>query len=225
MINKIDAMRDMFNLQNNLNVVVNENWQELNREWYRAAWIECGELMEHIGWKWWKKQTPNREQAFMEMVDIFHFAISDNIQRKGLKEETVLDAVKKLESACLINPIKSEIDPESLLKSLERYTATIIMSEKVDMFDFFTLMNQFGFTFEELYYSYVGKNVLNTFRQDNGYKTGEYEKIWMGKEDNVHLQETLDKLKQVDAVINLPNILYELLDKIYQEVLISKVAA
>jgi hypothetical protein len=36
---------------------------------------------------------------------------------------------------------------------------------------------------------YIGKNVLNRFRQDFGYKSGEYIKIWNGKEDNEVLVE------------------------------------
>ena len=41
---------------------------------------------------------------------------------------------------------------------------------------------------------YVGKNVLNNFRQDHGYKTGEYQKLWSGREDNEHLVEVLEGL-------------------------------
>ena len=44
------------------------------------------------------------------------------------------------------------------------------------------------------------KNVLNKFRQDNGYKTGEYSKVWFGKEDNVHLEEILNKLEFNNSV-------------------------
>ncbi|MDA0955505.1 MAG: dUTP diphosphatase, partial [Proteobacteria bacterium] len=47
----------------------------------------------------------------------------------------------------------------------------------------------------QLYRAYMGKNVLNAFRQDHGYKVGRYEKVWQGREDNVHLvelEETLD---------------------------------
>jgi hypothetical protein len=38
----------------------------------------------------------------------------------------------------------------------------------------------------------MGKNCLNVFRQENGYKKGEYTKIWYGKEDNHYLVEFLD---------------------------------
>ena len=38
------------------------------------------------------------------------------------------------------------------------------------------------------------KNVLNFFRQDNGYKDGSYIKLWDGKEDNQHLVELTTEL-------------------------------
>ena len=44
----------------------------------------------------------------------------------------------------------------------------------------------------ELFKQYTGKNVLNVFRQDHGYKAGSYIKIWDGREDNEHLVEVLD---------------------------------
>ena len=46
----------------------------------------------------------------------------------------------------------------------------------------------------ELFELYVGKNVLNDFRQDHGYKTGDYRKLWQGREDNEHLIEALAEL-------------------------------
>jgi hypothetical protein len=49
-------------------------------------------------------------------------------------------------------------------------------------------------SFEQLYRMYVGKNVLNFFRQDHGYKDGSYIKIWAGREDNEHLSDLLVRL-------------------------------
>ncbi len=46
--------------------------------------------------------------------------------------------------------------------------------------------------FDSLYKLYIGKNILNKFRQDNGYKDGSYKKVWNGKEDNVVMQEILN---------------------------------
>lgn len=61
-----------------------------------------------------------------------------------------------------------------------------------------------------LFESYVGKNVLNKFRQDNGYKEGTYIKIWKdGREDNEHL---MDYMREVDVKDDsVDTVLYQLL--------------
>ena len=59
---------------------------------------------------------------------------------------------------------------------------------------FWDLLNACEMSFDELYRQYVGKNVLNFFRQDNGYKDGSYVKQWQGREDNEHLVEILNEL-------------------------------
>ena len=55
-------------------------------------------------------------------------------------------------------------------------------------------MRALPLTFDELYGTYVAKNVLNVFRQANGYGSGEYRKIWGGREDNQHLSELVGTL-------------------------------
>ena len=46
----------------------------------------------------------------------------------------------------------------------------------------------------ELYRQYIGKNTLNFFRQDHGYKEGTYIKVWHGKEDNEVLANLVNVL-------------------------------
>ena len=46
----------------------------------------------------------------------------------------------------------------------------------------------------ELFRQYVGKNTLNFFRQDHGYKEGTYLKIWHGEEDNEVLATLVNQL-------------------------------
>jgi len=59
--------------------------------------------------------------------------------------------------------------------------------------DFFTLVQMSGLNITTLYRLYVGKNVLNQFRQEHGYKEGNYIKIWNGKEDNVVMKRIWEK--------------------------------
>ena len=60
-----------------------------------------------------------------------------------------------------------------------------------------------------------GKNVLNRFRQSNGYKDGSYQKYWNGKEDNVHLAELILELDPYDT--EFLSKLYNQLDYRYRE--------
>jgi hypothetical protein len=62
---------------------------------------------------------------------------------------------------------------------------------------------------------YIGKNVLNRFRQDNGYQTGEYRKLWAGREDNEHLVELLAELQGEPE--DLPTRLYAALTERYAD--------
>ena len=75
-------------------------------------------------------------------------------------------------------------------------------------------MRALPMTFDELFRHYVGKNVLNRFRQANGYKTGAYRKLWGGTEDNVHLMQIAAELD--DGAPQFMESLYEALDARYR---------
>ena len=46
----------MASLQEEHNVQVHAEWKEQGYDYYRAIWVECAEMLDHFGWKWWKKQ-------------------------------------------------------------------------------------------------------------------------------------------------------------------------
>jgi hypothetical protein len=73
--------------------------------------------------------------------------------------------------------------------------------------------------FESLYTAYVGKNVLNFFRQDHGYKDGTYVKNWAGREDNEHLVDLVAELDK-DAE-DFADRVYSALAKRYGEVALA----
>lgn len=49
--------------------------------------------------------------------------------------------------------------------------------------EFANIMQLIDMDFDRLYRLYVGKNVLNFFRQDHGYKDDSYIKVWQERED------------------------------------------
>ena len=59
----------------------------------------------------------------------------------------------------------------------------------------------------------MGKNVLNFFRQDNGYQDGSYRKLWAGKEDNEHLVEVVAELDHTSPLFK--DDLYQALEQRY----------
>jgi hypothetical protein len=79
---------------------------------------------------------------------------------------------------------------------------------------FFKACAQENLLFDELYKTYIGKNCLNKFRQDNGYKEGTYKKMWDGVEDNMVL---LDCLEELNTSLSFDS-LYSILEKKYSEI-------
>lgn len=175
----------MLQLQDDMNTRVHPDWRRQGYSWPRAIWIECAELMDHHGWKWWKKQTADREQVVLELIDIWHFGLSVLLQGEPDKNRLAM----QLQAALAAPEVEADF-----LGSVEAFAGVALVHGRFDAARFAGLLQQMDVSSNDLYQSYVGKNVLNFFRQDNGYKEGHYHKVWHGKEDNVHLVEVLASL-------------------------------
>jgi hypothetical protein len=154
---------------------------------------------EHFGYKWWKKQEPDLEQVRLEVIDIWHFGLSA-LFRDGKDIEQIAGEI----AAELI-----AYEPRGLgvREATEALALDSLHTQSFSPSRFWDLMLATGLDFDSLYSAYVGKNVLNFFRQDNGYKEGTYVKNWAGREDNEHL---------VDLVEPLDNSAGDFADQVYQ---------
>lgn len=175
----------MLQLQDEMNQKVHPEWRSQGFPWHRAIWIECAELMDHHGWKWWKKQSADREQVVLELIDIWHFGLSALLQEGGAPEAI---------AEYLQNAMEAEQQHFDFLLAVEAFAAVAVSEQKFDAPLFSQLLFLMDISTDHLYRSYVGKNVLNFFRQDHGYKDGSYIKVWSDREDNVHLVEILEHL-------------------------------
>ncbi|WP_054114004.1 dUTP diphosphatase [Marinagarivorans algicola] len=176
----------MLEMQDAMNARVTAQWRDEGYPWYRAIWVECAEMLDHYGWKWWKKQSPDMEQVILELVDIWHFGLSDLLQNN--KEAHAI-------AQTLSQSIAAHASAAGDFKTaLEAFVAKVLSDKTFDVEGFCRVMAVAGLSFEQLYVQYVGKNVLNFFRQDHGYKDGTYRKRWLGREDNEHLVEVLLEL-------------------------------
>ncbi len=174
----------MLELQDEMNRRVDADWLERDRQWYRAIWIECAELMDHYGgWKWWKHAGPTDvEQVLLEIVDIWHFGLSLRM-RPGEPTATPARAI----AAEWLAPLPSA----GFLADVEVLAGAAIARRAFEVRIVPALLAAIDRDFDDLYRAYVGKNVLNVFRQDHGYREGHYHKHWNGREDNEHLAEVL----------------------------------
>lgn len=170
----VAKIKKMLKMQDAMNSKVNPKWKQANYEWYRAIWVECAEMLDHHGWKWWKQQKPDVEQVKLELVDIFHFGLSLR----------VVDGYTYDEISTALSIEMQDIWGYEDLKVAIESVAVSALTSGFDARAFGDCMQLVGMDLDELYRMYIGKNVLNTFRQNNGYKDGSYDKIWGGLEDN-----------------------------------------
>ena len=176
---------DMLSLQDKMNTKVHPEWRTQDYEWYRAVWTECAELMDHFGWKWWKKQTPDLPQLQLEIVDIWHFGMSILLQHSHDYEALAEQMAAQWQASDSTRDFRVAV---------EALAQDVLTHKTFSIPLFCQLMELTDFSLEQLYRQYIGKNVLNFFRQDHGYKEGTYHKQWHGKEDNEHLAEVLQQL-------------------------------
>jgi len=159
---------------------------------------------DHYGWKWWKHQQADVAQVQLELVDIFHFGLS-----LRLMADNDIDKVAQELAQELAQPSQEK----DFKIALENLASTALTHKQFDGQAFTDCMQLMNMNLDELFRQYVGKNTLNFFRQDHGYKEGSYIKIWQGKEDNEVLAEIVNQLDS--SADDFQQALYHTLEKHY----------
>lgn len=192
----------MLVLQQKMNAKVNPDWINAGYGFMRAAMVESVEAIEHHGWKWWKAQEKDLPQLQMECVDIWHFALSHIlIEYQGdvtASAKSIAEQLTASVNELTFDGTDYEFTQQTLLDNLELMTG-LAAAKRFNVSLFMTIIEQCEMSTDTLFEQYVGKNILNFFRQDHGYKTGTYIKEWNGREDNEHLVEVLAEL---DSTLN-----------------------
>lgn len=99
----MDKFENIFELQDQLNRRIGVEMDKMNDE-QRCKWIlnyvramqqELAELTDSVPWKWWAKyQDFDKQNAKVEIVDLFHFLIS-LAQVMGMSADDVFQAYLK----------------------------------------------------------------------------------------------------------------------------------
>ena len=207
----------MLELQDSMNKKIDAEWISKRHAYLRAVLVEATEALEHYGWKWWKKQSPDMPQLRIELIDIWHFVLSEYLLRadgdkaaavKTMAAEWMRDAALDFDGTRYelhVLDIRQQLELLAALAAVRRLNLPLLV----------LLFAACELTPAALFREYVSKNVLNHFRQDRGYKTGDYKKIWDGAEDNVQLATLLEAMTEADE--KLPAALYRALAQRYDE--------
>lgn len=214
-------LQTMFQLQAAMNYRVDPNWTDARYPYLRAVVVEAAEAIEHHGWKWWKQQHRDLGQLQMELVDIWHFLLSEILLRNGGDEDKArlyLEAAYERQSPTRrlqFDGQEYSLEELELLDLLQALIGTAAAG-RVELGLFAEIMSGCELDWPELYKQYVSKNVLNFFRQDHGYQEGTYRKNWNGREDNEVLVEVMATLDAEDP--SFKDSLYALLEAAYLEI-------
>ena len=224
----MDKILLMLQLQNQLNDATNgdkwtsgvtKNGKIIN--WGRCIYMECAEMIDSFSWKHWKNidAKPDWDNLQIEVVDVWHFIISLGIENysktlRGNIEELAIN-ISQMPSFAKIDLKSNEFSSQDeVIAKVENLMALVLSKEPLDLealiSEFFDLTIMSGLDLETLYRLYVGKNILNQFRQDNGYKDGSYIKVWDGLEDNVIMKNIWENNSDIK-----PDALYKELSKLY----------
>jgi len=203
-----NQINEMLEMQAATNTLIDADWRAKDHDYLLAAMVETVEAIEHHGWKWWKKQECDLPQLQMELVDIWHFGLSHCLV-KGW-EDKLIDVV-----TCHTILEKHDFYCNTLTDKLKLFIHNLL-NDRFNIVLFHDILISAGMDWQMLYKMYIGKNVLNEFRQKNGYKTGGYIKDWNGQEDNEFLADVLNDLTDET---NIRSIIYSQLEDAYKVVL------
>lgn len=200
----------MLTLQDELNTLIHPEWKSQGFEWNIAALAELVEIKEWLGWKWWKKgykqglTEENKKQIQIEVIDILHFMFSWELSFAEFSESAETIADKLSAGSSIVEDIEN---------SVPCVMQDCVAGDTVDWRSVGWLVNSAKLTAEQVYETYLSKYTLNIFRQDHGYKTGEYAKHWLYpalslqfQEDNWFLEKAIQQIKYQGHEVSIERI-------------------
>ena len=197
----------MLELQETFNKKVFSDWEKRNLAWFRAIWIECAEFVDHAGYKWWRDTPVDRQQLWLEVVDIWHFGMSALLEAHPSTEATANFMCEELHPLLNQSAATNSQDLADSIEIAEELAIHALQEKVFSIKHFYKLMGSVAMNLNDLHRIYIGKNVLNRFRQDYGYREGNYHKLWKGREDNLYLVDIAASL-EVLSLDDFPEQLY-----------------
>ena len=108
----------MLEMQHAMNSKVHTDWIEQDFKWYRAIWVECAEMLDHYGWKWWKHQSPDIDQVQLELVDIFHFGLSCKLIENSDITSVATEIATAMQTPRVADDFKETLEFQEIVKNI-----------------------------------------------------------------------------------------------------------
>ncbi len=199
-------IKEMYELQIKQNEQIHKEWYKQGYDWDLAIKMETAEAIDSLNWKHWKNLKNEKidlDNFRVELVDIFHFILSKEIEYWLNEDEyehevDIYDTIMTDFDLCLN---KHNTNNDTLLSITKKFFKSDLEDPFIENSYglFFAIFDKLDMSTEELYKSYIIKNLLNQHRQNNGYKEGIYKKIWEYEnkevEDNVVVFELSSKIE------------------------------
>lgn len=198
-------------LQDELNEKTTENWVKAGQDWNSAILAEAGEAMESLDYKWWKSTAADMENFKVEVIDLLHFLISrmlddaanippcDNPKVTIVEQELVANSLMRAYNAS--DSFLATGSYEDLLKT---FTGEVLVLPEVNVMTTAKLMAIFrklDMSIDDIFASYISKNLLNGYRQERGYADEDIEYVKNfpdGREDNMVFKEVVESLSHIE---------------------------
>lgn len=194
----IEDMTKMLEMRDDTNTIESGvNWNAVGHSWRVGVAQELSEVMDALGWAWWKPAKCDMAEARLELIDVWMFFHSyllniDKDRGTNYAPQILFDAFAKpltLESVSY----NDVVDAVYAIQHMTLSTAISLKTYAVRLRKLNYILGMNDANFQMLY---VAKNTLNTFRQNWGYGTGVYSKTWNGESDTKHLMRILTTGKE-----------------------------
>lgn len=169
-IKEYDLIKEMLQMQKKLDEAIMEEYglNEIDEDNLRMAILdEVGELTHELkaNWCWWKKtQAPvDKQKVLGELVDIWHFVLSYQ-NHFNFGEEARLSYLNEEE---LSNGMLKRLRTKK--SNLSKVLTRLVIFESSIIPVLVAITEYLGFTIEQVYEAYCGKNKINYQRLKEGY--------------------------------------------------------
>ncbi len=188
----------VISLQKSFNDRVSPGWEsDTHQEKYLTWTAILDETVEVIGskkWKWWKDtqelNTIDWDNVQVELIDIFHFMLSISLQMK--QQDSIFMMLMAYERNILDGnvPVVGVRDPKffddfwhEFIMAVWQKSIPLIIVKWIEFY------YRSGGNYKTLIRDYFIKNSLNHIRQEFGYTSGKYQKMWRHPNDPSKLVE------------------------------------